>query len=72
MPNKGSGTYEIKIDKDSLYMVCYTLEYESATSGELGAVETYHKADYTLSEFNKHDNITVPKEIVDSAISFGQ
>ncbi|MGP4105720.1 DUF6612 family protein [Virgibacillus sp. L01] len=67
-----NGTYEITIDKKSLYMVGYTFEYESTTSGEIGDVETYHKADYTISEFNKHDNITVPKEIVDSAVSLSQ
>ncbi|SDQ21991.1 DUF6612 family protein [Virgibacillus salinus] len=67
-----SGTYEIKIDKDSFYMVGYTLEYESTTSGEIGEVETYHNAKYTISEFNEHDNITVPKEIADSAVSFSQ
>ncbi|MFB4167712.1 DUF6612 family protein [Virgibacillus sp. JSM 102003] len=67
-----NGTYEITVDKKSLYMVGYTFEYESTTSGEIGEVETYHKADYTISEFNKHDNITVPKEIVDSAVSLSQ
>ncbi len=67
-----NGTYEITIDKNSHYMVGYTFEYESTTSGEIGEVETYHKADYTISEFNKHDTITVPKEIVDSAVSFSQ
>ncbi|MBP1950536.1 DUF6612 family protein [Virgibacillus litoralis] len=67
-----NGTYEIKIDKDSLYMVGYTFEYESTTSGEIGEVETYHNAEYTISEFNEHDDITVPKEITDSAVSVGQ
>lgn len=67
-----SGSYEIKIDKETFQMIGYELEYESSTTGEIGEIETYHKASYSISEFNEHDNITVPEEIVQSAVSYGQ
>ncbi|WP_164667946.1 DUF6612 family protein [Virgibacillus doumboii] len=69
---KMSGSYQIAIDKETYYITGYQFEYESSTSGEMGDIEAYHKANYTISEFNQHDKITVPQEIVDSAVSFQQ
>ncbi|MFD1039782.1 DUF6612 family protein [Virgibacillus byunsanensis] len=68
---KVSGTYNIMIDKETYYMVGYDLEYESTTTGEMGDMESYHKATYTLSDYNAYDEITVPEEIVEEAISIG-
>ena len=67
---KISGTYEIEIDKDTYFMTGYATEYEASTSGEIGEVETYHKSNYTISNMNEYDKITVPDEVVEQAQSF--
>ncbi|MFC7062212.1 DUF6612 family protein [Halobacillus seohaensis] len=65
-----TGTYEIKIDKDTYYMRGYNTEYELTTTGELGDVKTYHNSTYAISNFNEYDEITVPGEVVEQAESF--
>lgn len=67
---KISGTYEMKIDKDTYFMTGYVTEYEASTSGEIGEMETYHKSTYTISNMNEYDTITVPEEVVEQAQSF--
>ncbi|MFD1037345.1 DUF6612 family protein [Virgibacillus byunsanensis] len=67
-----SGTYEIKINKETFFMTQYTYEYEANTTGELGSIEQYSKGTYTLSDFNAYNEIDVPEEMMEKASPIGE
>ncbi|MRH44496.1 hypothetical protein GH741_17770 [Aquibacillus halophilus] len=67
-----SGTYEVSIDKETFYMTEYKYEYDSETTGELGAITQYSKGTYSLSDFNSIGEITVPEEVIENAQSMGE
>ncbi|MBB6452631.1 hypothetical protein HNQ94_001077 [Salirhabdus euzebyi] len=65
------GVYEIAIDKETFYMTSYKMEYESQTSGQLGDIKENYKGTYELSNFNGINELTVPDEVVESAMPIG-
>ncbi len=58
-------------DKETFYMIGNNTEYEFTTTGEMGHVETYHKPSHTMSQFNEFDEIVVPEEVIEQAVSIG-
>ncbi|MDG5790020.1 hypothetical protein QA612_21420 [Evansella sp. AB-P1] len=65
---EGRGMFEILIDKETYHLLSYTLELD-LKSDYMGEMETYYIANYTYSNFNEVDDIVVPDEVVDQAVS---
>ncbi|MBU9723528.1 MULTISPECIES: DUF6612 family protein [Bacillaceae] len=67
---KIEGLYELRIQKESLYMLGYNMVIKAETSE--GELLMDYEATLTMSDFNEYDEITPPDEVVNEAVSFGQ
>ncbi|MBU9712564.1 DUF6612 family protein [Evansella tamaricis] len=68
-PFEGGGTLELYIEKDTFYLMGYLLEYEFKGENIFGGMEKYYRGSYAYSAINELNEIVVPDEVKDDAIS---
>lgn len=61
-----TGTYTLEIEKKSFYLLSTSYEMEYTTASEFGEVLNFSKSTITNSEFNEHDTLAIPVEIIQS------
>ncbi|SHF93461.1 lipoprotein [Ornithinibacillus halophilus] len=64
-----NGTFTMTIDKDTLYVDTYTIEHEEEISGVSEEDDYYmHETSaYQLSEYNEHDRLDIPSDVIENA-----
>jgi hypothetical protein len=67
-----NGKYEIIIEKGTFRVIGTNISYETTSMGELGDYYQYYDSSYELSQFNDIGEITVPDEVKEQAMQFGQ
>ncbi len=65
-----SGSYRFKIDKDTFYIVEMGMDYEQTVDMGAGEVRSIETINYTYSNFNNVDVVTVPDEVKANAQVF--